>query len=257
VLGRAIRDPRCMTSITLSQPAGAMPIPSHSADGLLASHSLGASRRQEPRLVTPASLPTRRLHVHVVDADCARRAAIARDLYGKSVHVEIYEDLHELISCEPSWGTVLAHADQPRFDDSLFIETLHERTGYMPIAFYSEAPAPERIVSAMLSGAIDYMRWPSPTGFLDAVMRMSRRGEEKARLEARRHNARRRVEMLTRRERDVLVRLVAGDSNKEIAQHLGISPRTVEIHRSGMLSRLNARSTADAVRIGLHSGLLD
>ena len=86
---------------------------------------------------------------------------------------------------------------------------------------------------------------------------MTRRGEEKARLEARKHNARKRVEMLTRRERDVLVRVVEGDSNKEIAQHLGISPRTVEIHRSGMLSRLNARSTADAVRIGLHSGLLD
>jgi two-component system, LuxR family, response regulator FixJ len=246
-----------MTAIALSQTAAAVPIPSDNAASLPASHGFGASSRHHPRLVTPATLPALRLHVHVVDADCARRAAIARDLYGKSVHVEIYEDLHELLGCEPSWGIVLAHADQPLFDDMLFIETVHERAGYMPIAFYSEAPAPERIVSAMLSGALDYIQWPTPTGLLDAVVRMSRRGEQRTRLEARKHSARQRVETLTRRERDVLVRLVEGDSNKEIAQHLGISPRTVEIHRSGMLARLNARSTADAVRIGLHSGLMD
>ena len=55
----------------------------------------------------------------------------------------------------------------------------------------------------------------------------------------------------------MLVRVIEGDSNKEIAQRLAISPRTVEIHRGNMLARLEARSTAEAVRIGVHSGLLD
>ena len=110
----------------------------------------------------------------------------------------------------------------------------------------------------MLSGAIDYIEWPRfSDGLSGIVARIARVGEERAKLEARRHGARQLVDTPTRRERDVLIRLGEGDSNKEIARHLGISPRTVEIHRSGMLSRLDARSMADAVRIGLHSGLID
>ena len=110
----------------------------------------------------------------------------------------------------------------------------------------------------MLSGAIDYLQWPLPLeGLRDALMRLVRIGAETARVEERRAAARQRVEALTRRERDVLVRVVEGDSSKEIARQLKISPRTVEIHRGNILSRLKARSTAEAVRIGLHSGLID
>jgi FixJ family two-component response regulator len=128
----------------------------------------------------------------------------------------------------------------------------------MPVAFYSAQPRPEKVVNAMLSGATYYLQWPSPLGQLKgAVLRVARAGEEKARVERRKAAARQRVAALSEREREVLLGVTEGDSNKEIAIKLGISPRTVEIHRSNMLARLNARSTADAVRIGLDSGLLD
>ena len=198
------------------------------------------------------------VHVHVVDANCAGRAAIARELYGQSIHVEIYEDLDELISRAPSQGTVLVHADQPSLDETECLETVRQRAGYMPVAFYSATPSPEKIVKAMQSGAVDYMQWPRSSGELKGdVMRVALAGEEKVRFEAKRYSARRRVEMLTKRERDVLIGLADGGSNKEIARDLGISPRTVEIHRAGMLARLEARSTAEAIRIGLYSGLFD
>ena len=63
------------------------------------------------------------------------------------------------------------------------------------------------------------------------------------------------IRLLTGREMDVLKCLVSGASNNEIASRLGISPRTVEVHRANMMRRLNARSVADAVRIGLYAGL--
>ncbi len=198
-----------------------------------------------------------RLHVHVVDSDCARRAAIARELYSRSIHVEIYEDLDELFARAPAEGTVLVHADHPSFDEMQLIETVRERAGYLPVAFYSEAPAPDKVVNAMLCGAIGYMQWPAPADALrGSLQRVASLGDERIRLEKRKSAARQSVEALTRRERDVLVRVVEGDSNKEIALHLGSSPRTGESHRSTMLTRLTARSTADAVRIGLQSGLV-
>jgi two-component system response regulator FixJ len=217
---------------------------------------------------SPASLPLRRdldhhhpaqrLHVHLVDSDSARRATIARDLYANSIHVEIYENLDELLDSAPTKGFVLAQADQSDVDEARFIGAVRERVGYLPVAFYSAQPLPEKIVGAMLAGAIDYAQWPcAAEGFNATVMRVARIGEERTRFEQRKCNARHRVEALTQREREVLVRVIEGDSNKEIAQRLAISPRTVEIHRGNMLARLEARSTAEAVRIGVHSGLVD
>ena len=60
---------------------------------------------------------------------------------------------------------------------------------------------------------------------------------------------------LTGRQRQVLRGLLEGESNKQIARHLGISPRTVEIHRRCLLDRLEARTTADAIRIAVYAGL--
>jgi two-component system response regulator FixJ len=57
------------------------------------------------------------------------------------------------------------------------------------------------------------------------------------------------VELLTPREREVLVQLIGGASNKEAGQTLGISPRTVEIHRRNLMHKLKARNVADLVRI--------
>lgn len=63
------------------------------------------------------------------------------------------------------------------------------------------------------------------------------------------------VETLTTRERQVLLGLVDGLSNKGIARALNISPRTVEIHRGHLMRKIGAKSVADAVRIGLYAGL--
>ena len=198
------------------------------------------------------------LHVHVVDADTTRRAAVARELYANSIHAEIYESVDELIDGAPSNGAVLASADLASVDEHGLIEAMRRRARYLPVAFYSSEPSADQIVQAMLSGAIDFMEWPASQGELACrIERVARISEQVTKNEARKHAARQRVAALTTRERDVLQGLLEGESNKEMAHRLGLSPRTVEIHRANMLSRLGGRSTADAVRIGLYAGMLD
>lgn len=198
-----------------------------------------------------------RHHVHVIDPNPARRAKIARELYSPSIHAEIYESVEELLSRAPTHGSLLI-ADQEPADAEESLEELWSQSSYLPVAFYSEDPSPQRIVEAMLSGALDYLEWPfSPETLNRSVRRLQRQGDQAAKAMRRKAEARQLVATLTPRERDVLEGLLDGESNKGIAKKLGLSPRTVEIHRGNMMARLNAQSTSDAVRIGIYAGLGD
>ncbi len=198
-----------------------------------------------------------RHHVHVIDPDPARRARIARELYSPSIHAEIYESVDELLNRAPTHGSLLI-ADQDPANAEESLEELWSQNSYLPVAFYSEDPSPQRVVKAMLSGALDYLEWPFSPETLDrSVNRLQRQGDQAARVLRRKAEARQLVATLTPRERDVLEGLLEGDSNKGIAKKLGLSPRTVEIHRGNMMARLNAQSTSDAVRIGIYAGLGD
>ena len=198
-----------------------------------------------------------RHHVHVIDPNPARRAKIARELYSPSIHAEIYESVEELLNRAPTHGSLLI-ADEEPADAEESLDELWSQSSYLPVAFYSEDPSPQRIVEAMLSGALDYLEWPFSSETLDrSVRRLQRQGDQAAKAMRRKAEARQLVATLTPRERDVLEGLLEGESNKGIAKKLGLSPRTVEIHRGNMMTRLNAQSTSDAVRIGIYAGLGD
>lgn len=126
----------------------------------------------------------------------------------------------------------------------------------MPIAMYSSEPDLAKVVEAMLSGALDYLEWPfEPADLETAIGRIAKRSAQAARLERKRAAAQKLVADLSRREREVLIRLADGKANRAMAEDLGISPRTVEIHRSNMMKKLNAGTSADAVRVALYAGL--
>lgn len=195
--------------------------------------------------------------VHIVDADCRRRARVAREFNSHSVHAEIYESLKEFRGHPPRKGCVFV-ADDTTSESGLekVVDVLASAGSALPIVVYAHEPTPERIVSAMLAGALDYLEWPFNPLLLDAAFRrLAIEGSRRAKLARLRVQAKASVQALSPREREVLALLADGMSNLEMGRTLGISSRTVEIHRAKMMRKLNAASTADAVRIALYAEL--
>lgn len=195
-------------------------------------------------------------YVHIVDQDAGRRAQLASQLYASKIHAEIYESIEEFIDCALTRGVVLISDEPHQADLGSAIEAMQMEIGYLPVALYSPSPNPREIIEAMSWGVLDYLQWPCSTAdLICAVRRLVDAGERMGRRERRYAKAQKLIRLLSGREMDVLKCLVSGASNNEIASRLGISPRTVEVHRANMMRRLNARSVADAVRIGLYAGL--
>jgi two-component system, LuxR family, response regulator FixJ len=197
---------------------------------------------------------TRHFPFHVIDSDCNRRATIARAFYARHLHAEIYQNVAELISRAPQEGAVLI-ADDEATDEDNSIDVMTSGSGYLPVAYFSASPSPQMVVRAMRSGALDYLQWPFSSEALEAtIARLQQRGRQGTVIQRRQADARHLIETLTPRQRDVLEGIVAGESNKQNAIRLGISHRTVEIHRGEMMTRLMARSVSDAVRIAVYAG---
>lgn len=112
-------------------------------------------------------------------------------------------------------------------------------------------------VAAMKIGAEDFIEKPfDDEAFIERVETLLEEARTRGQKEDARAAAAGRIDELTPRERDVLLEIVDGHPNKVIAYHLGISPRTVELHRSRVMQKLEARSASQLVRIALESGLV-
>ncbi|HTK73197.1 MAG TPA: LuxR C-terminal-related transcriptional regulator [Croceibacterium sp.] len=196
--------------------------------------------------------------IHVIDSDYRRRARVARELHDRHFHAEIYEDVDEFRRSGADGDLVFAADDESGFGPSRTMRAVQASGTTLPIVAYASEPKAERIVAAMLAGALDYLAWPFEPGALEVTFdRVVSESEQRSQASQRRADACARTAVLSRREKEVLLQLVAGKSNKGIAMALEISPRTVEIHRSNMMRKLNARSVADAVRLALYAGLED
>jgi len=110
-------------------------------------------------------------------------------------------------------------------------------------------------VSAMKAGAIDYLIVTEDEDFRETLITAMAECQGAARPTTRDEKAASRVARLTTREREVLLHLVDGGTNKMIGQKLGISPRTVELHRAQVMHRLNARNLTELLQIALASGI--
>jgi two-component system response regulator FixJ len=136
-------------------------------------------------------------------------------------------------------------------------EELARRNTRLPLIVMTGNADIKLAVRAMKAGALDFLEKPFDELVLLATIRRaiadrgaSFVGEEKER------NAATLFALLTEREREVLGRLTLGESNKAVAHHLGISPRTVEIHRAHLQEKLKAHSLSDLVRLARLTGHL-
>lgn len=121
---------------------------------------------------------------------------------------------------------------------------------FHPIVVYSETLEPSRVVAAIYGGAVNYVQWPCSaatiTEAINSVADLARRRCEHA---AARLAAQDRLSALSPRELDVARCVSSGMTSKEIGRELGISHRTVEIHRANALAKIGARNTAEASRL--------
>lgn len=111
-------------------------------------------------------------------------------------------------------------------------------------------------VQAMKLGASDFLEKPcSHVRLLDAVELALTQQAEQLAFETRRTMAQAKIDSLSQRERDVLVGLINGNSNKLMAHELGISPRTVEIYRAKLMEKMEVRSLSEVLTIAFAAGL--
>lgn len=115
---------------------------------------------------------------------------------------------------------------------------------------------PQYIREARRAGARGYLLKDSPPAALRRAVRDVQRGMELFPRDLGPVDGPSPLDLLTPREREVLVRIARGDTNKEIAARFGISPRTVETHRESLMGKLGIRTVAGLTRLALEEGLL-
>jgi FixJ family two-component response regulator len=196
-----------------------------------------------------------RLAVHVLDDDHARRAQIARCALALGHHAEVYADPAELAAHAPQEGVVVALEDAIQGGVSGLIGLLNRQGRWLAVIATSPTPTIDKAVSAIKQGALDYLSLPLDTGRLaQAIEAVAAEAQAMRGDRARRVAARARLESLSVREREVVALMAEALTNKAIARQLGISPRTVEIHRTNALAKLGVGHSIAAVTLFLEAG---
>ena len=196
--------------------------------------------------------------IYVVDDDEAIRRSLSFLLKTSGYAVRLFEGgtvfLKEAAGLEP--GCVLLDVRMPDIDGLEVQRELRARGIMLPVVIMTGHGDIDMAVAAMKAGASDFIEKPfekaALLGCVEAARLLSaadRGAGERA------EDARARLNVLTDRERDVLDGLVEGLPNKTIAFDLGISPRTVEIHRANLMQKLEVKSLAEALRIAFHAGV--
>lgn len=196
--------------------------------------------------------------LHFIDSSSRSRAELARTGFGLGHHSEVYGDISDLSVHPPRDGIIIARDAAEEGGVALVLERLSRLGVWLPVIAVDSQPRPGRIVEAIKAGALDYLNLPlDPARFERCLDRIAGEAEVFGEARKRMIEARNRISNLSCREREVLDWLAEGRSNKMIARELEISPRTVEIHRANMMSKLGARHAAEAVRLKLEAQMED
>lgn len=192
-----------------------------------------------------------RLTVHIIADEAKHRASMARLIFAAGHHAEVYNEPAELVEHHPGAGIVLVH-DSGELSAAIVCRALAKNALWLPVIGFGSDVDASRIVAGMKAGAMDFLVGPiTAESMIAKLIECSAEAKAIANHREQQAIARSALERLSERERQVLDLVVAGLSNKEIARRLGISPRTVEIHRKKMMDKLGATSGAHAVRIGI------
>jgi two-component system response regulator FixJ len=198
--------------------------------------------------------------VHVIDDDDAVRESLAFLLRSAKVEVQTYESAAAFLEALPriKFGCIITDMRMPEISGLELLRRVRELEIGIPVIVITGHGDVPLAVEAMKTGATDFLEKPFDDETLLAAVRSAlNRHEKDNRREAERVDIHDKLATLSNRERQVLEGLVAGLPNKTIAFDLGISPRTVEIYRANVMTKMTAASLSNLVRMALVAGILD
>lgn len=192
--------------------------------------------------------------VYVIDDDDAARDALAFLLGASDFSVRSYASAQAFLEAIPSLqaGCVITDVRMPDIDGLELLRRLrNNEVGWPVIVITGHGDVP-LAVEAMKLGAVDFIEKPYEADALLGAVRFAVTAQAtNVKRDAERAGIEERLATLSARERQVLDGLVAGQPNKIIAYDLGISPRTVEIYRANVMTKMQAKNLSHLVRMAL------
>jgi two-component system response regulator FixJ len=219
------------------------------------------------RLVAPAPGETREdartyddAVVHVIDDDPAVRDSLSLLLSTEGFHVGAHETARDFLDTVRSGacGCVVTDARMPEMTGIELLEEMKAKQLVLPVVVITAYADVALAVQAMKQGAFDFLEKPFDNEALLACVRLALAFEREEQFRAAEtQTIKARLSTLTAREGEVLERLLHGLPNKIIGRELGISVRTVEVHRANVMLKMNAGSLSELVRMSLAASQAD
>jgi two-component system, LuxR family, response regulator FixJ len=197
--------------------------------------------------------------VYVVDDDDAMRDSLDFLLGAAGFHVALFETARRFLDALPTleFGCVVSDVRMPDIDGIELLKRLKASGSLFPVVIMTGHGDVPLAVDAMKLGAVDFVEKPFEDDRLIGMIETAlRRAEPGIRSEAITIEIQSRIATLSPRERQVMDGLIAGLSNKLIAREYDISPRTIEVYRANVMTKMQVASLSELVRLAMRGGVL-
>ena len=197
--------------------------------------------------------------VYVLDDDEAMRDSLEFLLGAANFDVTLFESAQHFLDALPGvdFGCVVSDVRMPGIDGIELLQRLKAGRSTFPVLIMTGHGDVPLAVEAMKLGAVDFLEKPFEDDRLIGMIEIAlQQAEAGARNEAATLDITARIESLSPRERQVMEGLVAGLSNKMIAREYDISPRTIEVYRANVMTKMQASSLSELVRMAIRAGAI-
>ena len=198
--------------------------------------------------------------IYVIDDDDAVRQSLEFLLKTAGIPVRGFESAQAFLDVMPmvEHGCIITDVRMPEITGIDLLKKVKEIKPELPVIVITGHGDIALAVEAMKIGAVDFLEKPFDDDHLLAAVKSALdREADLAQRKAQVGDIQDKLAALSNRERQVLEGLVAGNANKTIAFDLGISPRTVEIYRANLMTKMAANSLSDLVRMAMMAGILE
>jgi two-component system response regulator FixJ len=192
--------------------------------------------------------------VCIVDDDRAVLAALSSLLTAEGYAVRAHESARTFLDMiqQDDCGCLVTDVHMPEMSGLDLLAEMKERRVSMPVIVITAHGDVSLAIAAMKRGAVDFFKKPFDGGaLLDSVRAALAREESEPAPDAETQMIKERFATLSKREKEVLAGLLNGQPNKTIAKELGISKRTIEVHRANLMKKTQATSFVELVRMAL------